>query len=216
MGLPQAPSGATNLWEEGRVQFEQQLRDNGIKQKDIDDFLKERSSFEEAKSSCQSLKGDTEKKYGSLEVAGTKVSTKWIGIVMDNMQRFMQVGDYLVKGAPESVGLAWWAVKQILGGIHNNYKLYGFFGSALANITDAMVLIGTYDRLYDERKKLDWSASDVVKELLKTIRSIYSAILDFSWSVRKHIKGGTFGECHPSRSGSLGFLRRHLADIYFR
>ena len=183
----------TNLWEEGRAEFVSNLQASGYKQKDIDEFLQDRASFQDARSGCESLKADTEKKYGSLEVARKKMPTKWIGLVMDNMDRFMQIGDTLVTGAPESVGMAWWAVRQILGGIQNNYKLYGFFGSSLATITDAMVIIGTYDKLYDERKKSGWKASDVVSELLKHIRGVYAAILDFSWSIKKHVKAGGWG-----------------------
>ena len=72
----------TNLWEEGRAEFISNLQAAGFKQKDIDEFLSERSSFQDARSSCETLKSETEKKYGSLEVAGKKMPTKWIGIVM--------------------------------------------------------------------------------------------------------------------------------------
>lgn len=182
-----------NLWQEGRDQFEHELRERGVKEADIKAFLAEKATFQEAEKSCESIKNDADRKYGSLEIASQKVPTKWIAVVMSNMQRIIQVGDYMVKGAPETVALGWWAIKQVLGGIQNNYKLYGFFGTALAHITDAMVLIATYDRLYDERNRVEWTASDVVQKLLKHIRSVYAAILDFSWAVRKHVKGGTWG-----------------------
>jgi hypothetical protein len=185
----------TDLWQEGRDQFEQDLRDRGAKEADIKLFLAEKATIQDAENSCQAIKQDADKKYGNIVIANQKVPTKWIGAVMSNMQRIMTVGDYMMKSAPESISLGWWAIKQVLGGIQNNYKLYGFFGSALADITDAMVVIATYDRLYNERNRLDWTASDIVQRLLKHIRSIYAAILDFSWSVRQHINGGTWCEC---------------------
>jgi hypothetical protein len=184
----------TSLWEEGRAQFQEDLRARGEKDADVKNFFKERATIQDAQATCQSLKNDADKKYGDIAVGSQKVPTKWISVVMSNMERFIAVGDYMVKGSPETVALAWWAVKQILGGIQNNYKLYGFFGSALANITDAMVVIRTYDRLYDERNKVEWTASEVVRELMKHIQNMYAAILDFSWSVKKHVKGGTWGE----------------------
>jgi hypothetical protein len=41
-----------------------------------------------------------------------------------------------MKGAPESVGLAWFAVKLTLSAIQSNYELYAFFGSGLTDISE--------------------------------------------------------------------------------
>lgn len=61
-----------------------------------------------------------------------------------------------MKGAPESVGLAWLAAKLTLSAIQGSYELYTFFGTGLTGITEMMVLIPHYDRLYDETFKPDW------------------------------------------------------------
>lgn len=70
---------------------------------------------------------------------------------MTNIDHFAAVGNVLVQGAPEAVAIAWWAVRQILSAVQDDYKLYSFFGQSLTNITEMMALIRTYDRLYDER-----------------------------------------------------------------
>jgi hypothetical protein len=164
-----------------------------------DGFLKDKASPEDTKRSCLSLQTDTGKKYGQLEVAGQKVPGKWVQMIMDNISRFVMITDYAMKGAPETVGLAWWGIKQVLNAVQNNYKLYGFFGSALGDITEMMVVIRTYDKLYDERGKSSWKASDMVNELFKHIRDVYQAILDFSYSVKKHLGAGKVGKYYRHR-----------------
>ena len=137
---------------------------------------------------------------------------------MNNINKFVAIGDYAMKGAPETVGLAWFAVKQVLNAVQNNYKLYDYFGTALNNITEMMVLIRTYDKLYDDRKTASWTASDIVGELFSQIRNVYAAILDFSFSVKRHIKGGkmakighairdAFGAELPEFEGKMGTIQ---------
>jgi hypothetical protein len=82
-----------SLWLEGRDQFEQDLRERGVKEADIKAFLAEKATFQKAQKSCEAIKQDADKKHGSIKVAGQKVPTKWIGAVMSNMQRIIQVGD---------------------------------------------------------------------------------------------------------------------------
>lgn len=125
-------------------------------------------------------------------------------MIMDNINRFVSITDYAMKGAPETVGLAWFAIKQVLNAVQNNYKLYGFFGSALGDITEMLVIIRTYDKLYDERSNASWKASDVVGELFKQIRLVYQAILDFSFSVRKHLAAGKVCKFTMFASGDEG------------
>ena len=189
----------SSLWDEGLSQFLAQLRDSGADNATIDGFLKDKASPEDTKRSCLSLQTDTGKKYGQLEVAGQKVPGKWVQMIMDNINRFVMITDYAMKGAPETVGLAWWGIKQVLNAVQNNYKLYGFFGTALGDITEMMVVIRTYDKLYDERGKSSWKASDMVNELFKHIRDVYQAILDFSYSVKKHLGAGNVGKYYEHR-----------------
>jgi hypothetical protein len=183
----------TTLWDEGLGAFLADLRNRGVDKNTIDQFLKDKTTSEDARQSCQSLQSDTNKKYGQVEVAGRQIPTKWIACIMDNINRFVSITDYAMKGAPESVGLAWFAVKQVLNAVQNNYKLYGFFGGALSDITEMLVIIRTYDKLYDERANSSWRASEVVAELFKQIRNVYGAILDFSFSVKQHLSAGKMG-----------------------
>jgi hypothetical protein len=177
------------LWIEARDQFVEEMRGKGTDEKLVRTFLAEQSSPEDAKKVAASIADDSETKWNKVQIGGKRISSKWISRIMDNIDRFVAVGDFAMKGAPETVGLAWFAVKQILNATRNNYKLYSFFGDSLNSITEMIVVIQTYAKLYDERKKLDFQASDVVVQLFANIREVYVAILDFGMSVNKHVKG---------------------------
>ena len=179
-----------SLWEEARDKFIDDLRGQGVDRQTVDFFLQDKATSDDVKRSCLSLQADSDRKYGQAEVVGKSISGKWLAQIMDNIDHFVSIGNFMMKGSPETVGLAWFAVKQVLNAVQNNYKLYGFFGQALTNITEMLVLIRTYDKLYDERKNSRWTASDIVGELFSQIRNVYAAILDFSFSVKKHIKAG--------------------------
>lgn len=169
----------------------------------LQDFLRERGGPEETMATAQSLKADAAKKYGDKKVAEVKIPGAWIDNILGNIGAFIQVGNFTMQGAPESVGLAWFAVKTVLGAIQSNHELYGIFGSGLSNITEIMVLVSHYDRLYYERTKVDWKPSTVVSELFKYIVDTYTAVLAFSFSVKRHITGD-----------ALDKLRHGFKDLY--
>ncbi|KAH7400088.1 hypothetical protein BKA64DRAFT_707768 [Cadophora sp. MPI-SDFR-AT-0126] len=193
-----------SLWDEGLNSFLSDLRSRGIPEAVIQSFLADKSTPEETKKSALALQHDSGKKYGAVEVAGKTIPGKWIAAIMDNIGRFVQITDYAMKGAPETVGLAWWAIKQVLGAVQNNYKLYGFFGGALSDITEMLVIIRSYDKLYDERSNSSWKASDMVAELFKQIRHVYAAILDFSFSVKQHLSAGKLAKIGHAFKDALG------------
>ncbi|KAL8820486.1 MAG: hypothetical protein Q9191_007508 [Dirinaria sp. TL-2023a] len=207
-----------SLWEEARGQFVRQLQAQNVDRQTIDQFLQDKASSEDAKRSALALQTESDRKYGQVEVAGKTIPKKWIAQIMGNIDKFVKIGDYAMKGAPETVGLAWFAIKQVLNAVQNDFKLYDFFGVALSDITEMMVLIRTYDKLYDDRKTANWTASDIVGELFNQIRNIYAAILDFSYSVKRHIKGGklakithaikdAFGANLPEFDGKMGTIK---------
>jgi hypothetical protein len=87
-------------------------------------------------------------------------------------------------------------VKLTLSAIQSNYALYTLFGSGLTDISEIMIIIPHYDRLYDERAKAkaDWKQSPVVDKLFKNIIAAYVAVLDFSFSIRRHLSAGTMAK----------------------
>jgi hypothetical protein len=184
----------TSLWDEGKNSFIEDLNKQKIANAIIDEFLSDKAFPEDAKQSCLLLQKDAERKYGDAKILGGTMPKKWISSIMDNIDKFVKIADYGTKGAPETVGLAWFAVKQVLNAVKQNYDLYKIFGSALTSITEMLVIIRTYDKLYDDRKTTNWKASDIVDVLFDQIRKVYSAILDFSFSVKKHLTADGWGK----------------------
>ena len=200
---------SSQLYLDSLWQFEQaaKMRYQGDNKhtKMLRDFLKEREDPKDAQKAADELK----------DRAGEKLPAPWIEKLVENIGNFVAIGNYAMTGAPESVGLAWFAVKLTLSAIRSNYDLYLFFGSALTDITEIMVIIPHYDRLYDERSKAnDWKPSPVVGKLFDDIKAAYIAILSFSFSVKRHLGAGTlarlrhgirdfFGESKGSFEGDI-------------
>ncbi|KAF2099813.1 ankyrin [Rhizodiscina lignyota] len=191
------------LWEEGRNTFVAELKGRGYDELFIQEFLKDQASYEDVRDSCQMLQSESRRKYGEIEVAGKTVPTSFIANIMSNMDMFVNITNFAMQGAPESVGIAWFAVKGVLNAIQSNYKLYNLFGASLSDITYMMVVIRTYDKLYDERGSSDFKTSDIVEQLFENIRKVYSAILGYSFSVHKHLT-----------AGKLGRFKHALQDIF--
>ncbi|KAK3935765.1 ankyrin repeat-containing domain protein [Diplogelasinospora grovesii] len=187
---------SSGLYLEGLAQFRKTAQDLYRDAKDqelLGEFLRERTTPEETKSAAESLQSDASKKYGSRKIGDTVIPETWIANIMDNIQNFVAAGNYAMTAAPESVGLAWFAVKLTLSAIQNNYDLYTFFGTGLTDISEIMIIIPHYDRLYDERssKGTGWKPSPIVEKLFKDLIATYAAVLDFSFSVKRHLTPGT-------------------------
>ncbi|KAL9582926.1 MAG: hypothetical protein Q9212_003010 [Teloschistes hypoglaucus] len=182
-----------SLWEEARDAFDRQLRNQKVDGQSIDQFLQDRATPEDTRRSARALQTDGDR----------KIPSQWIVRIMDNIDKFVLIGDLAVKQVPKTIGLAWFATKPLLNALQSNYRLYTSFRNALSNITEMMVLIRTYDNLYKQRKTTGWKLSDMASELFLQIRHVYVAILDFSYSVRIHIKAGRLAEIGHAIKGII-------------
>jgi GTPase SAR1 family protein len=194
-----AESPAISLYEEGLQKFRSDVKRNHPDSSyvwQLQEYLKASNTADDARRSCESLSTETERKYsGVIKIGDTKILTKkWISRILSNIENFIAIGNVFVTGAPESVGLAWFAITKALGAIQSNFQLYALFGSGLTDITETMVTIQHFDNLYDQRTKAEFEASGIVKSLFGHIRSIYAAILDFGFSVHRHISGGKLAQ----------------------
>ncbi|KAK0616888.1 ankyrin repeat-containing domain protein [Immersiella caudata] len=171
----------------------------------LQDFLRQNASPEEAKFAAENLAADSKKKYSSknLKVGDVEIPQTWIDSILGNINNFVAAGDKLAEGAPESVALAWWAISKSLGAIQANYELYSLFGTGLSDISEIMVLIRHYDRLYDEQNKPGWKPSALVEKLFQDIVAAYAGVLDFSLAIRRHLSAGT-----------LARIRHGIKDFY--
>ena len=75
--------------------------------------------------------------------------------------------------------------------MQSNFKVYALFGKGITDISEIMIIIPHYDKLYDQRAKPGWQPDDLLNKLFQDIRSGYAAVLDFYFSVLRHVEGST-------------------------
>ncbi|KAL8792428.1 MAG: hypothetical protein Q9195_004961 [Heterodermia aff. obscurata] len=197
-----------SLWDEACLSFAQALREKREDPAAIRQFLQDKASLEDARQSATSLQNDSNRKYGSTEGRWKGISAKWIRSIMGNLDQFLTLGDASMKAAPDSVGLVWFAIRNILGAIQNDYKLYETFYDGLKDITDMMVLVRTYDEIYAGHAVK--ASGSIYEELSKNILEVYISILDYSYSVKKFITGGKRSKLVHALMDTVGALNREF------
>ena len=186
--------GPPSLYKQALLRFRKATEDRYRDGKDreiLDEFLRQRASPEETRDAAESLAADAGKKWGSKKMGDIEIPASWIANIMGNINNFVSAGNVMMEGAPETAGYAWFAVKLTLSAIQANYELYTFFGSGLTDISEIMIIVRHYDRLYDERAKPDWKASPLVDKLFDDVIAAYTAVLDFSFAIKRHLTAGT-------------------------
>ena len=188
---------STRLYSEALEQFQAGVlsrRKDASTQKLLQDFLLDgKSNFSTpaaAKAACNNLATDAGQKYGGIKIGKIEVVPKvWVDTVLGNIDNIVAAGSLMTKNAPESIGVAWYAISLSLKAISNNYSLYALFGKGLTDITEVMIIILHYDRVYDRYQGPNSETSDIVRKLFRDTVSAYVAVLDFSFSVKKHMSG---------------------------
>ncbi|KAK8062121.1 inversin [Apiospora hydei] len=138
-------TGSTRLYREALARFttkaEREWRDDKARRL-LHQFLCERDTPERSWAAAKNLKQDSSLKCGDHHIAGgIKIRGAWIENILSNIQSFISVGNYAMEHAPESLGLAWFAVSFALKAIQSDFELYGLFGSGLTDITEIMIII---------------------------------------------------------------------------
>jgi hypothetical protein len=196
---------SSQLFRDSQEQFTKEAKDRYKSSTDIErlrNFPPENMVPKDAKEQTNNL----------IQRAGKKHSRPWINKLMANIGSIVTIGNQATTGAPESVGLAWFAVKLTLSAIQSNYDLYLFIESALMDITDVMIIVSHYDRLYDERSKANgWKPSQLVDKLFVDIKHAYTAVLLFSFSVQRHLDAGALGRLKHGFRDLLGESKAEFA-----
>jgi hypothetical protein len=204
-----------SLYDEALERFRKEAAERHSGTKDLEllaEFLRERASPEETKQAAEVLQGDAGKKWGGRKVGDVEIPESWIANIMNNIEIFVAAGDFVTKNAPESVGMAWYAVKLTLTAIHSNYDLYTFFGSGLSDISEIMIIVRHYDRLYDERTKPQWKPSPLVEKLFQDVISAYAAVLDFSFAIKRHLTAGALTRIKHGFKDFFGLSKAKFED----
>ncbi|KAK3991458.1 ankyrin-3 [Cladorrhinum sp. PSN332] len=200
-----------SLYDEALDRFKQEQA--GTKDADLlKEFLRERATPEQTREAAEALQNDSGKKWGSRKLNGVEIPETWIANIMENIENVIEAGDSLTEGAPESIGLAWFAVRLTLKAINSNYELYTCFGAGLSDISEIMIIITHYDRLYDERNEKNFKTSPMVEKLFQDVVSVYAAVLDFSFAVKRHLTAGSLTRFKHGLKDFFGSSNRKFAE----
>ncbi|KAI1367690.1 ankyrin repeat-containing domain protein [Xylaria arbuscula] len=206
---------ATRLYNEALTAFKTQMLQElkpGKEHELLENFLATREAPQRAAEEASSLKAHTDKKWGDRKVGKVTVPAHWIDKIMENIQNFISVGNFVMQGAPESAGLAWLAVRLTLSAIQGNYELYSLFGTGLTDITEIMILIPHYDNLYDTGTKKTRKDS-LVGILFDNIMEAYIAILRFSFEIKKRISASSITKVTHVVADFFGTSKLKFQDL---
>ncbi|KAF2761902.1 hypothetical protein EJ05DRAFT_496790 [Pseudovirgaria hyperparasitica] len=164
-------------WEKARKAFKAgRLDKDGEKtESKIDDFLKERSTPQEARELCKATK----------QAAGEEYSAS-LGGILEKIEIAMQVGDLAIKSAPESVGLAWMGIRLCLHSVADDFSTFSIFGQACSDIIGIMISCAVFGKMYGPSRGVN-SFHEIHSQVTDRIPKVYTEILDFSYSVKKHM-----------------------------
>ena len=187
----------------------------------LDQFLSEQGTPEDSQAAARKLGQESSRKYDTRHISGnTRISQVWIQNILSNISNFVSAGNYVMEGAPDSVGLVWFGVTVTLKAIESDYNLYSLFGSGLTDITEFMVLVPHYDRLYGERLRPGSNPIEIVDKLFRDIVNAYTVILQFSFSVKRHIEAGKLETLKHGMKNLFGYLKlkfeekiKHIASL---
>ncbi|KAI0610129.1 Ank-2 domain-containing protein [Pyrenophora tritici-repentis] len=193
---------STKLFMQARKKFERECKRNG--------------SSEEATVAAQRLQDKAVQKWADMKDRDTHIPDVWIRGIMLGITKFITFGDVAMQVAPQSVGLAWLGIRLTLSAIQSDFSLYGLFSTGLSDVTDIMVIMAQYEMLYnnnyDGKTETKLQASSSLTKLSDTIVDTYTAVLNFSFSVHKHLNGGTQAKIRHAVEHSFGIPKAKFQE----
>ncbi|KAL9042317.1 MAG: hypothetical protein Q9214_003819, partial [Letrouitia sp. 1 TL-2023] len=163
-------------WRAARdvVQYKRGHKDK----KAMAEFLSRQESPEQAKDSCIEASKRASGQYAPV-----------VGGVLSKIEAFMKVGDVAMKGAPESVGLAWMGIRLCMHSVEDDFATFQLFGGAAGDIIGILISCRTYGKIYgaDRGPKGREDFQELHQKLVDYIPGIYTEILEFSYQMSKHI-----------------------------
>lgn len=187
-----------SLYDDSLQKFCASVREDRIKEGDEDGeaqlqhFLSNKATMQQVRDSAADLQQETSRKYSSKKIGDKEfISQKWIDNILGNVGNAITIGDNLLHGTPESVGMVWFCVKLGLNAMQSNHQLYSLFGSGLTSMTEIMILIPHYSQLYDERQNSDFKSNELIEKLFRDVVDVYVAVLDFLFAIKRHVEART-------------------------
>lgn len=100
----------------------------------------------------------------------------------------MRVGDVAMKGAPESVGLAWMGIRLCMHSVLEDVTTFGLFSGTASDIIGIMISCRVYGKMYGGRSGVQVPEfKETHDKVVDYISAIYYNILEFSYSMSKQM-----------------------------
>ena len=165
----------TRNWRAARARFQNQSKHDPER---VNDFLGQHESPLQAKEFCVAAQGKASKQYAQA-----------VGGVLSKIETFMKVGDVAMKGAPESVGLAWMGIRLCMHSVQDDFATFNLFSGAASDIIGILLSCRAYGKMYggDGGQKGSADFKELHEKVVDYIPKIYSDVLEFSYQMRKHM-----------------------------
>ena len=162
-------------WRAARMRFQTQSKHETER---VNEFLSQHESPQQAKEFCVAAQGKASKQYAQA-----------VGGVLSKIETFMRVGDVAMKGAPESVGLAWMGIRLCMHSVQDDFATFNLFSGAAADIIGILLSCRAYGKMYggDGGQKGTADFKELHEKVVNYIPSIYAQVLEFSYQMRKHM-----------------------------
>jgi hypothetical protein len=156
------------------------------KEKRVEEFLKVYTTPQAVAQTLRERQREAPNQYGP-------VLTKVLG----KIDIFLAAGDIAVKGAPESVGLAWTGISLALGSMQDDFATFQLFSSACVDIIGIMVSCRLFGRMFQTSKGPP-EFFEIQDATRNAIPKVYANILEFSYQMFKYMDRNKF--CEPEAS----------------
>jgi hypothetical protein len=153
----------------------------------LQEFLKTYSTPQSVSQTLKERQRDAPSQYGPV-----------LSKMLSKVDVFLAAGDIAVKGAPESVGLAWTGISLALGSVQDDWATFQLFSGACVDIIGIMISCRLFGKMFATSKgPADFF--EIQDQVRSSIPRIYDKILEFSYQMFKYMDRNKFCKSCTSR-----------------
>lgn len=108
-----------------------------------------------------------------------------LGAILTKIDAFMKLGDVAIKSAPESVGLVWAGIRVCLHSVQDDFATFSAYNDACGDMIGILISCTVYAGMYGKPFAAP-KLRDIHRQVLDCIPDIYTNLLDFNYSMKKH------------------------------
>lgn len=166
-------------WREAVTTFQM----SGHRKDRMDEFLKLYTTPQAVQQTCRERQREIPSQYGPV-----------MAKILGKIDIFLAAGDIAVKGAPESVGLAWMGISLALGSVQDDFATFQVFSGACVDIIGIMVSCRLFGKMFAYPKE-PAEFVEIQEKVRDSIPKVYGSILEFSYKMFKYMDRNKFCKC---------------------